>query len=45
MHYDGTWNDLELQRKLWKQGHLREHSDTIWNDIWNCNEIKGKQDL
>ena len=32
------WNDLELQRKKWKQGRLMVHSDGIRNYL----ELQGK---
>ena len=33
VHSGGILNDLELQRKNWKQGQQRVHSDGIWNDL------------
>ena len=32
MHSDGFYNDLELQRTIWKR-LKKMHSDTIWNDL------------
>ena len=36
MHYDGTWNDLELQRES-KDGKMVP-SAAIWYDILTCRE-------
>jgi len=43
VHYEGIWNELELQKKkkiILKQGRVRAHYDTFWNDIWNSYEKK-----
>ena len=39
VHSEGIWNDLELDLEIiLKQGRFRVHYDTLWNDIWYCNE-------
>ena len=37
MHFDGIWNNLELQRNSWKHCLYSMRSDGIWNN-WNCKE-------
>jgi len=38
MHPDGIWNDLELQRSIWKQARSHACILPIFETIWNCRE-------